>query len=138
MRRMIRKVLSDSDLVKRIVLLFCIVAAVFMVTLGVALSWLSGHHLVKTDKGLVVINKRFIGLKNSRMDIRGWSWKDAEKYPEVCKAMEASGYADLLPKPPPVPTFSEKAVAMLKEWQESTVEYGSNTWAKVTGTIKDK
>lgn len=115
----------------KIILRLIIAVVVCCVTAGVALTWLAGHHLINTDQGLVVVSKRFVTLADTRVDIRGWSWEDAEAHAEVCKALIAGGYKDLLPAPPPEPTLTEKAVAQLKEWQEKTVEYSTNTWSKV-------
>lgn len=136
MKKLIRRVVCERDTAGGVVLWLAIAGLAFCITLGASLSWLSGHHLVQTEKGLVVVSKRYISLKNTKVDIRNWKWDDAKAHPELCEALLAAGYEDLLPEPPPEPTLKEKALARLKEWKEKTVEYSTNTWSKVKTSVE--
>lgn len=107
------------------------VAAVFALSVFVfALMWLSGHHLVRSEKGLVVVQKRFVGLSETCVDIRRWTWNDAVAHPYVSKALIQAGYADLLPRPPPDPTTMEKAASKMRQWRDEAVTAGSNAWQR--------
>ena len=106
-----------------------VIAAVIGASLLVgSLTWCAGHHVVKTDKGLVVVSKRFMSLGGTFADIRKWTWNDAVAHSELSKALVHAGYGDLLPKPP---TAMEKASAKMREWRDEAVTASTNAWQQV-------
>ena len=108
------------------------VAAVLLAgAAAVSLAWLSGHHLVKTQKGLVVVPKRFVGLSGTCADIRAWTWNDAVANADLSRALIRAGYGELLPQPPPEPTAMERAAEKARELRDEALAAGSNAWQKV-------
>jgi hypothetical protein len=59
-------------------------------------AWLCGHHVIRTDRGMIVTGKRFVGLGGTFCDIRGWSAKEFRDRPDVTQALRADGYGDLV------------------------------------------
>jgi phenylalanyl-tRNA synthetase beta subunit len=108
-----------------------VIAVLLAISVTASMVWLSGHHLVKTDKGLVVVPKRFVGLKGTRVDIRSWTWADAVAHPDVSRALIKAGYEELLPQPPPEPTAMERAAEKARELRDEAAAAGSNAWQKV-------
>jgi len=108
------------------------VAAVFFLTVVAgSLVWLSGHHLVRTGKGLVVVPKRFVSLSGTCADICGWKWEDAVARHELSRALIKAGYSDLLPQPPPDPTVMERAPEKARQLRAEFVLASSNAWQRV-------
>ena len=108
-----------------------VVVVLLMFTTFGSLVWLAGHHLVKTEKGLVVVPKRFVRLAGTRVDIRGWTWNDAVAHHEVSRALINAGYTDVLPQPPLEPTAMEKTSEKAKHLRDEAVAAGSNLWQRV-------
>jgi hypothetical protein len=108
-----------------------VAAVLFMAVIAGSLVWLSGHHLVKTEKGLVIVPKRFVGLSGTCADIRNWKWEDAVKQHELSLALIKAGYSDLLPQPPPEPTVMERATETARHLRNEVVVAGSNAWQRV-------
>jgi len=105
------------------------VGSVLLVTLITgSMLWLAGHHLVKTDKGLVVVPKRFVTLHQTRVDIRGWTWDDAVANQDVSLALVKAGYSDLLPKRPPDPSLLDRTADAARRMKDATVEKMTNAW----------
>ncbi|MEI7899133.1 MAG: hypothetical protein WCK89_02695 [bacterium] len=96
-----------------------------------SLVWLSGHHLVRTGKGLVVVPKRFVALSGTCADIRSWKWEDAVARHELSRALINAGYGDLLPQPPPEPTAMERATEKARQLREEIVLAGSGAWQHI-------
>lgn len=125
----IRRRLSASR-VRKISLAVVVAAVVAAAVLG----WLSSRHIVRTDRGLVVVPKRFLTLSGTCADVRGWTWDDALSHPDLHRALLAAGYADVLPEappPPPEPTTVERIQAKAADLADDVVEAGSNAWSKV-------
>lgn len=108
-----------------------------LLALAGALLWLSGHHVVKTAKGTVVVAKRFMGLRDTWVDVRPWRWEDAVANTEISRALIGAGYEDVLPQPPPEPGALEKAGGAIKEIKATAVAKSADTWQKVKDKIRD-
>ncbi|MFZ4398079.1 MAG: hypothetical protein ACOYOU_20895 [Kiritimatiellia bacterium] len=74
-------------------------AAGIAVALVLALSWSSTHHVVRTEKGTVIVPKRFVTLSGTFVNLRTWQWKDVDRHPDMRDALVQAGYKDLLPQP---------------------------------------
>jgi hypothetical protein len=66
------------------------------VFLGVLSYGFASHHLVKTDKGVAVLTKRFLTCADTFVDVRTWSSADFDAHPELKRAMINQGYRDML------------------------------------------
>jgi hypothetical protein len=56
----------------------------------------ASRHVVKTDKGVVVLTKRFLTFTDTLVDVRRWTSADFDAHPELKRAMIAQGYRDML------------------------------------------
>jgi hypothetical protein len=70
--------------------------AVFLV---LGLGWCATHHVVRTEKGTVIVAKRFVTLSATCVDLRAWQWQDVEAHPDLRDALVQAGYQVLLPQP---------------------------------------
>ena len=130
----IRRRLSASR-VRKISLAVVVAAVVAAAVLG----GLSTRHFVRTDRGLVVVPKRFLALSGTCADVRGWTWDDAQAHPDLQRALLDAGYADVLPEappPPPEPTTMERVKAKTQALAEGAASAGSNAWETVKGWAK--
>lgn len=59
-------------------------------------AWMVSHHIVRTDKGVVILSKRFLGFEDSYVDARGWTYSAFASRPDVYTALERNGYGDFL------------------------------------------
>jgi hypothetical protein len=57
--------------------------------------WVVSHYFIRTDEGMVVLEKRYITLANTYVDVRGWAVSDFEAHPRIEKALVAQGYAEV-------------------------------------------
>jgi hypothetical protein len=108
-----------------------------LLALAGGLLWLSGRHVVKTAKGTVVVAKRFMGFRDTWVDVRQWTWDDAVANLEVSRALIGAGYEDLLPSPPPEPGALEKAGEKIKEIKDAAVSKSAESWRKLKGKVKE-
>jgi hypothetical protein len=94
----------------------------------------ASHHFVRTAKGLVVVNKRFVGISGTCADVRGWKWEDVVAHPDLSQALIQAGYSDVLPKEP---TFLDKTIEKTKQVAEDVIRNGTNAWQSLkTKTTK--
>ena len=108
--------------------------AVAAVVAAAVVGGLSTRHFVRTDRGLVVVPKRFLALSGTCADVRGWTWDDAQAHPDLQRALLDAGYADVLPEaplPPPEPTTMERVKAKTQAFADSAAAAGSNAWETV-------
>ena len=85
---------------RRIILKAGLVASALVACAAVvAMPWLAMHHIVRAPDGIVIVPKRYVSLAETRVDIRDWTWEEAQRQPALCAALEHAGYADLLPRP---------------------------------------
>lgn len=113
-----------------------VAGVLFCGMLAGSLVWLSGRHLVRTEKGLVVVPKRFVGLAGTRADIRRWTWDDAVAHPDLSRALIKAGYSDLLPQPPPEPTALERVSDKARHLRDGAVAASTNAWQKLKGKLE--
>ena len=67
-----------------------------LAVLAGAAGWCAGHHVVRTDQGVLVLAKRFLACGDSFVDMRTWSSADFDGHPELKSALVSGGYGDLL------------------------------------------
>ena len=70
--------------------------AVVLAGLAWATYWCAGHHVVRTDKGVIVLAKRYLAGADTFVDARAWSSADFDGHPDLKAALVAGGYEDLL------------------------------------------
>ena len=73
-----------------------IAAAGFLAVLAAAAFWCAGHHVVRTDQGVLVVAKRYLAAGDTFADVRAWSSAEFDEHPELKAALVAGGYEDLL------------------------------------------
>ncbi|MBN1883394.1 MAG: hypothetical protein JW885_14600 [Deltaproteobacteria bacterium] len=66
--------------------LLVILAVIMLILFGLATNF----HLVRTDDDLVVVKKESIGLSDTYVDTRGWSFIEWEEHPALMRTMEAN------------------------------------------------
>ena len=71
------------------------IVVVLAVLAGVA-YWCAGHHVVRTDKGAIVLEKRYLAAGDTFVDVRAWSSADFDGHPDLKAALVFGGYEDLL------------------------------------------
>ena len=69
---------------------------IVVVVLGGLAYGAASRHFVKTDKGAIVLVKRFLTVADTFVDVRAWSSDDFDAHPELKRALVEQGYADLL------------------------------------------
>ena len=95
-----------------------------------AVAWLSTHHLVRTPRGTAIVAKRYVTLRESVVDIRGWAWQDAERHADVTAALRQAGYGDLLPRRP---GLVQRATRAVRELGVRTGLACRSAWQRVRG-----
>ncbi|MFH0953597.1 MAG: hypothetical protein V1873_04640 [Verrucomicrobiota bacterium] len=72
--------------------------SVVIVLLAVAgLAWfVATHHLILTEKGAVLVGKRFLTYEETYADTRSWSITDFDEHPNVRDALIRNGYGDII------------------------------------------
>jgi len=73
-----------------------VVLLVVLAVAGLGAYWPARHHVVKTEKGVVVLSKRFLTYTDTFVDVRKWSSADFDAHPELKRAMIDQGYRDML------------------------------------------
>ena len=71
------------------------IVAALAVLAGLA-YWFADHHVVRTDKGVIVLAKRYLAGADSFVDVRAWSSAEFDGHPDLKAALVAGGYEDLL------------------------------------------
>lgn len=96
-----------------------------LIALILSLGSCASHHCVRTAKGWVVVNKRFVGFSGTCADVRGWKWEDVVAHPDLSQALIQAGYSDVLPKEP---TFLEKTIEKYRQVSEEVFSKSTNAW----------
>ena len=59
-------------------------------------AWSLNHHVIRTSKGTVVLEKRFLSFHNTYVDTRAWSHKQFKVHPAIKDALICNGYGDVV------------------------------------------
>jgi hypothetical protein len=81
--------------------------------------WAIGHYVIRTDEGIVLLEKRFLTLADTWVDVRGWTVAEFEAHPRVEQALKAQGYGDI-----PKVAREREAKANLESTVESAKQLG--------------
>ena len=130
----------ESIDMKKLIILLCI-----LFVGGIFVYWHASHHILKTDNGLLILNKRFLTFHDTYVDIRSWDSAAFDSNPQLKRAMIEQGYKDIL-----VDLKTQELKAAIKdigkqaefkteeitqtiqrkvnEWLD---EYGPSTWKKI-------
>ena len=65
--------------------LLVIIAVVVLMLFGLAMNF----HLVRTDDDLIVVKKESLGLSDTYVDTRGWTFIEWEEHPVLMRTLEA-------------------------------------------------
>ena len=71
-------------------------SAIVLAGLVVGAYWCAGHHVVRTDRGVLVVAKRYLAAGDTFADVRAWSSADFDGHPDLQAALVSGGYEDLL------------------------------------------
>ena len=58
--------------------------------------WVMKHHVVRTPGGTIVMEKRFVTLRDSLVDARPWTSADYREHAALRQALIRAGYADVI------------------------------------------
>lgn len=72
---------------------FCLAA---LLLLGFGLYLPAANHFVRTGRGVIILDKRFLTYADTFADVREWSSADFDAHPELKSAMINQGYRDML------------------------------------------
>jgi hypothetical protein len=74
------------------------IAAVILVLSigGFGAYWLAGHHVVRAESGYLILEKRFLSVDDTYVDVRSWTSADYDRHPQLKRALIIQGYDDLL------------------------------------------
>lgn len=73
-----------------------VASAVILAGLAAAALWCASHHVVRTDRGVLVVAKRYLAAADTFADARAWSSADFDGHPDLKAALVSGGYEDLL------------------------------------------
>jgi hypothetical protein len=71
-------------------------SAIVLAGLVVGAYWCAGHHVVRTDRGVRVVAKRYLSASDTFADVRAWASADFDGHPDLQAALVSGGYEDLL------------------------------------------
>lgn len=97
---------------------------------GAGVYYAAAHYVVTSERGRVILPKRFLTFEDTSTDIRGWTYETSQKHQEVCLAIRKAGFGDLLPKPP---SFGSRMAAGASEVKNSAAGF----WSKAKQKIHD-
>lgn len=63
---------------------------------AVSAGWLYRHHVIRTERGTVVLAKRFLTWTDTCVDARHWTSADFDRHAEIKRVLIENGYRDLL------------------------------------------
>jgi hypothetical protein len=95
---------------------------------GAGVYYAAAHYVVTSERGRVILPKRFLTFEDTCTDIRGWTYETSQKHQEVCLAIQKAGFGDLLPKPP---SFGARMAAGASGVKESAVGFWSKAKQKI-------
>jgi len=117
-----------------------VILLVVLAVAAFAAYWPARHHVVKTDKGVVVLAKRFLTYTDTFVDVRNWSSADFDAHPDLKRALMDQGYRDVLADVKTKElkaTFSnlvERAVMLADETAEKIAEAVAQWLGEAPGT----
>lgn len=108
------------------------IAAIAICAVMLATPWLASRHFVRSERGWVVVPKRYLALRETCVDVRGWDWRAFDRRPAIRDALVRNGYAELVPERPPAAgrerlaaswaAFQKNAVQAMRDFQRDTAD----------------
>ena len=105
---------------------------IVVVVLGGLAYGAASRHFVKTDKGGIVLAKRFLTCADTFVDVLAWSSDDFDAHPELKRALVEQGYGDLLAQ-----LKAREREAALGEIKDKAAALAGEVAAKVSDTAAD-
>ena len=62
----------------------------------IAAYWWSSHYIVRTEPGVIILQKRYLSLDETYFDVRDWNSDMFDSHAELKEAMEQQGYGDVI------------------------------------------
>lgn len=107
-----------------------VVILVLIAVAALAAYWPARHHVVKTEKGVIVLSKRFLTYTDTFVDARKWSSADFDAHPELKRAMIDQGYRDML-----VEIKTREVKASFDEMMDKAAVLADEIAAKIEKTV---
>lgn len=109
--------------------------------------WTAGHYVVRSEWGLMVLEKRFLSFQDSFVNAEAWDYPDYEEHPNIMAAMREQGYADILDrmkreheedleeqedqrKKEKLQDFKDKVQSELESWKQGVMDLIPEEWKK--------
>jgi hypothetical protein len=74
-----------------------LISIIFWIVVGMALMYgMQRHHIVRTEERWLLVPKDQIGLRDTYVDMRGWTSNDLQEHPQVVKALVENGHRDVV------------------------------------------
>ena len=74
-----------------------LLSVIFWILVGMGLMyWLLHHHIIKTKDGWILVPKSQLELRETFVNISGWTSKDLKTHPQVATALVEHGHRDLI------------------------------------------
>jgi hypothetical protein len=112
----------------------CLVVLVLVVVVAAGGYWLAGRHFVQTTNGMVVMDKRFMTLKETFVDVRAWKSEDFDAHPDIKRALNEHGYRDLLVQIKTEETKAE-AAKVLQDAKDKAAEITKRAQADASAVV---
>lgn len=118
-------------------------AAVALVAAAAGLAYGAlRHHVVATDRGVVVLTKRYLAFTDTFVDARAWASADFDAHSELKRALADQGYRDLLAEAKKrdlqaaLDGVKDKAAAAAEEFADKVADTAETVAGKVSETVE--
>jgi len=54
------------------------------------------YHVVTSERGVVVVRKKYLGVEDTFVDIKGWQYQDFRRHKALTESLERSGYGNIV------------------------------------------
>ena len=74
-----------------------LISIIFWVLVGMALMYgMLSHHIVRTEERWLLVPKDRIELRDTYVNMRGWTSKDLQEHPQVVRALVENNHKDVV------------------------------------------
>ena len=74
-----------------------LISIIFWILVGMAIMYgMLRHHIVRTEERWLLVPKNLIELRDTYVNMSGWTSKDLQKHPQVVKALVENGHRDVV------------------------------------------
>ena len=74
-----------------------LISIIFWILVGMVLMYgMLRHHIVRTEERWLFVPKNQIELRDTYVNVTGWTSKDLQEHPQVVKALVENGHRDVV------------------------------------------